>query len=209
MALLGGLRMPPGGGLVCNAPRLLLSTGVRCVTCCVPRAPLRVSARDSGKPLLDAIVGEVVVTCEKIHWLCKEGEKHLRPERRSAGIMVRARYATRCAVLCCAVLCRGKDARRARKCSRQAVKFVSLSSIQHSSTASCWPANARSGQCTERPMHGAAKLNGAAGSVILPHAGAGGEPQRHPPCRNACCPCVRVCSRSTRRRAWSTSPLEW
>lgn len=47
----------------------------------------RVSARDSGKPLLDAIVGEVVVTCEKIHWLCKEGEKHLRPEKRSSGIM--------------------------------------------------------------------------------------------------------------------------
>lgn len=49
------------------------------------------SARDSGKPLLDAIVGEVVVTCEKIHWLCKEGERYLRPEHRSSGIMVRAR----------------------------------------------------------------------------------------------------------------------
>ncbi|GFR39785.1 hypothetical protein Agub_g270 [Astrephomene gubernaculifera] len=47
----------------------------------------RVSARDSGKPMLEAIVGEVVVTCEKIHWLCKEGERYLRPERRSAGIM--------------------------------------------------------------------------------------------------------------------------
>ncbi|GIL81328.1 hypothetical protein Vretifemale_10395 [Volvox reticuliferus] len=47
----------------------------------------RVSARDSGKPILDAIVGEVVVTCEKIHWLCKEGERYLRPERRSSGIM--------------------------------------------------------------------------------------------------------------------------
>jgi hypothetical protein len=37
--------------------------------------------------MLDAIVGEVVVTCEKIHWLCNEGEKWLKPERRSAGIM--------------------------------------------------------------------------------------------------------------------------
>ncbi len=46
------------------------------------------SARDSGKPLVDAILGEVIVTCEKIHWLCSEGERHLRPERRSAGIMV-------------------------------------------------------------------------------------------------------------------------
>ncbi|GIL63479.1 hypothetical protein Vafri_17528 [Volvox africanus] len=47
----------------------------------------RVSARDSGKPILDAIVGEVVVTCEKIHWLCMEGERYLRPEHRSSGIM--------------------------------------------------------------------------------------------------------------------------
>ncbi|MEW5302973.1 MAG: hypothetical protein WDW38_003925 [Sanguina aurantia] len=47
----------------------------------------RVSARDSGKPMVDAIVGEVVVTCEKIHWLCNEGEGHLKPEKRSAGIM--------------------------------------------------------------------------------------------------------------------------
>lgn len=51
----------------------------------------RVSARDSGKPMVDAIVGEVVVTCEKIHWLCNEGEGHLKPEKRSAGIMVRER----------------------------------------------------------------------------------------------------------------------
>ena len=175
MALLGGLRMPPGGGLVCNAPRLLLSTGVRCVTCCVPRAPLRVSARDSGKPLLDAIVGEVVVTCEKIHWLCKEGEKHLRPERRSAGIMVRARYATRCAVLCCAVLCCavarmravlavhafayawvcgfgggwGAEGGRMQKAASGSEFCVPLT--QHSSTVSRRPANARSGQRTERP----------------------------------------------------------
>lgn len=48
----------------------------------------RVSARDSGKPLLHAIVGEIMVTCEKIHWLCKEGEHYLRPEKRSAGILV-------------------------------------------------------------------------------------------------------------------------
>ncbi|KAL6755042.1 Aldehyde/histidinol dehydrogenase [Haematococcus lacustris] len=47
----------------------------------------RVSARDSGKAKLDAILGEVVVTCEKIHWLCREGERWLRPEQRSAGRM--------------------------------------------------------------------------------------------------------------------------
>lgn len=30
-------------------------------------------------------MGEVIVTCEKIHWLIDEGEKHLRPEARSSG----------------------------------------------------------------------------------------------------------------------------
>jgi len=45
----------------------------------------RVSARDSGKTLVDAGFGEVLVTLEKIQWLCSEGETHLRPERRSAG----------------------------------------------------------------------------------------------------------------------------
>lgn len=49
----------------------------------------RVAARDSGKPLVDAAFGEVMVTCEKIAWLLSEGEKWLRPERRSAGAMVR------------------------------------------------------------------------------------------------------------------------
>ncbi|KAK9808600.1 hypothetical protein WJX72_000341 [[Myrmecia] bisecta] len=48
----------------------------------------RVSARDSGKPMLDAAFGEVLVTCEKISWLVKEGERHLRPEKRSAGSML-------------------------------------------------------------------------------------------------------------------------
>lgn len=28
-----------------------------------------------------------MVTMEKIAWLCKEGERHLKPERRSAGVM--------------------------------------------------------------------------------------------------------------------------
>jgi acyl-CoA reductase-like NAD-dependent aldehyde dehydrogenase len=47
----------------------------------------RVSARDSGKAMLDAIMGEVIVTCEKIHWLCREGEQWLKPDKRSVGIM--------------------------------------------------------------------------------------------------------------------------
>jgi len=48
----------------------------------------RVAARDSGKAMVDAGFGELIVTCEKIKWLCAEGEKWLRPERRSAGIMM-------------------------------------------------------------------------------------------------------------------------
>ena len=47
-----------------------------------------VSARDSGKPMVDAAFGEVMVTLEKIQWLCAEGERWLAPERRSAGTMM-------------------------------------------------------------------------------------------------------------------------
>jgi acyl-CoA reductase-like NAD-dependent aldehyde dehydrogenase len=45
----------------------------------------KVSARDSGKPMVDAAFGEVMVTLEKIQWLCAEGERWLAPEQRSAG----------------------------------------------------------------------------------------------------------------------------
>jgi len=48
----------------------------------------QVSARDSGKPLVDAAFGEILVTLEKIRWLLREGEQWLRPERRSAGMMM-------------------------------------------------------------------------------------------------------------------------
>ena len=51
--------------------------------------PCRVAARDSGKPILDAAFGEVLVTCEKICWLLKEGERWLRPECRSSSRMVK------------------------------------------------------------------------------------------------------------------------
>ena len=49
----------------------------------------RVAARDSGKTMVDAAFGEVMVTCEKLWWLIKHGERWLRPESRAAGIMVR------------------------------------------------------------------------------------------------------------------------
>ena len=47
-----------------------------------------VAARDSGKPLVDAAFGEVMVTLEKVEWLCAEGEAWLKPERRSPGRMM-------------------------------------------------------------------------------------------------------------------------
>lgn len=34
----------------------------------------RVAVRDSGKTLLDALIGEVLVTCEKLSWLASSGE---------------------------------------------------------------------------------------------------------------------------------------
>ena len=48
----------------------------------------RISAADSGKPMVDAAFGELIVTCEKIHWLINEGEQWLKPESRSAGRMM-------------------------------------------------------------------------------------------------------------------------
>ncbi|KAK8940346.1 Aldehyde dehydrogenase 22A1 [Platanthera guangdongensis] len=44
-----------------------------------------VSSRDTGKTMVDASLGEIMTTCEKITWLLAEGEKWLKPEYRSAG----------------------------------------------------------------------------------------------------------------------------
>lgn len=46
------------------------------------------SAIDSGKPMVDAAFAEVLCTCEKIWWLLSYGETYLKPEYRSAGIMM-------------------------------------------------------------------------------------------------------------------------
>jgi len=48
----------------------------------------RVAVRDSGKTLLDAIIGEVLVTCEKLAWLAHSGEDCLKPEPRATGRMM-------------------------------------------------------------------------------------------------------------------------
>ncbi|KAG2639198.1 aldehyde dehydrogenase 22A1-like [Panicum virgatum] len=44
-----------------------------------------VSSRDTGKTMVDASLGEIMTTCEKINWLLDEGEKWLKPEYRSTG----------------------------------------------------------------------------------------------------------------------------
>lgn len=42
----------------------------------------RVACRDTGKTLLDASLGEVMVTLEKIKWILKHGEDSLKPSKR-------------------------------------------------------------------------------------------------------------------------------
>ena len=44
--------------------------------------------RDSGKTAENALIGEVWPTCEKLRWMIKNGEKHLRPERVSSGLLL-------------------------------------------------------------------------------------------------------------------------
>jgi acyl-CoA reductase-like NAD-dependent aldehyde dehydrogenase len=45
------------------------------------------SALDSGKPMVDAVLGEVLTTCEKISAICKHGERWLQPEARSTSLL--------------------------------------------------------------------------------------------------------------------------
>jgi acyl-CoA reductase-like NAD-dependent aldehyde dehydrogenase len=47
----------------------------------------RVSTRDSGKPVVDALLGEVLTTCEKIRCIVAWGELWLEPDRRPTGPM--------------------------------------------------------------------------------------------------------------------------
>ncbi|KAK7264706.1 hypothetical protein RJT34_32316 [Clitoria ternatea] len=44
-----------------------------------------ISSRDTGKTMVDASLGEIMTTCEKINWLLSEGERWLKPEYRSSG----------------------------------------------------------------------------------------------------------------------------
>ncbi|SCU88439.1 LAFA_0E12706g1_1 [Lachancea sp. 'fantastica'] len=42
----------------------------------------RVACRDSGKTMLDASMGEILVTLEKVQWIIKHGKKALQPSKR-------------------------------------------------------------------------------------------------------------------------------
>lgn len=48
----------------------------------------RVSSLDSGKTMLDAQLGEILVTTEKLQWTIKHGEAALAPERRPTNLLM-------------------------------------------------------------------------------------------------------------------------
>lgn len=48
----------------------------------------QVSSLDSGKTMLDAQLGEIMVTAEKLEWTVKHGEKALRPSRRPTNLLM-------------------------------------------------------------------------------------------------------------------------
>lgn len=46
------------------------------------------SCMDSGKSVMDAYLGEILTSCEKIRWLVNNGEQYLLPERRSPPLLL-------------------------------------------------------------------------------------------------------------------------
>lgn len=48
----------------------------------------RVAGLDSGKTMVDAQLGEILVTAEKLEWTIKHGEKALRPSRRPTNLLM-------------------------------------------------------------------------------------------------------------------------
>ncbi|KAI0124734.1 Aldehyde/histidinol dehydrogenase [Xylariales sp. AK1849] len=48
----------------------------------------RISSLDSGKTILDAQLGEILATTEKLQWTIKHGEKALKPERRPTNLLM-------------------------------------------------------------------------------------------------------------------------
>ncbi|KAH9864748.1 hypothetical protein IAQ61_008693 [Plenodomus lingam] len=48
----------------------------------------RVACLDSGKTMVDASLGEILVTAEKLRWTIKHGEESLRPEKRETNMLM-------------------------------------------------------------------------------------------------------------------------
>jgi acyl-CoA reductase-like NAD-dependent aldehyde dehydrogenase len=48
----------------------------------------RVACLDSGKTMVDAALGEILVTVEKLRWTLKHGEKSLKAERRDTNFLM-------------------------------------------------------------------------------------------------------------------------
>lgn len=48
----------------------------------------RIACLDSGKTMIDAMLGETLVTAEKLTWTLKHGEKALRPSRRPTNVLL-------------------------------------------------------------------------------------------------------------------------
>lgn len=49
---------------------------------------MRAACLDSGKTRVDAALGEILVTAEKLAWTIKHGEAALRPERRPTNLLM-------------------------------------------------------------------------------------------------------------------------
>ena len=48
----------------------------------------RVACLDSGKTMVDASLGEILVTAEKLKWVIDHGEESLKPERRPTSLLM-------------------------------------------------------------------------------------------------------------------------
>ncbi|KAJ8101540.1 Aldehyde/histidinol dehydrogenase [Lipomyces tetrasporus] len=53
---------------------------------------VRIACRDSGKTMVDAALGEIMVTLEKLAWTMKYGERAMRPSSRSGPANLLIRY---------------------------------------------------------------------------------------------------------------------
>lgn len=52
------------------------------------QACARVACRDTGKTVLDAALGEILVTCSKAQWISDHGEDALKPQARHSNLML-------------------------------------------------------------------------------------------------------------------------